>query len=91
MAHNGQDDHFGQNGLIPNWILAFARPKWSKMVHFGLESSILVHLVRILYDKQICITYSFTVESFSFVCWAGPTGRELPNKFPYLGVPEYSR
>ena len=29
------NDHFGQNGLIPNWILAFARPKWTKMVHFG--------------------------------------------------------
>ena len=26
---------------------------------------------------------------FSAVCWAEPTGRELPNMFPYLGVPEY--
>ena len=35
MVQNGPNDHFGQNGLIPNWILAFARPKWTKMVHFG--------------------------------------------------------
>ena len=26
MAQNGPNDHFGQNDLIPNWILAFARP-----------------------------------------------------------------
>ena len=30
-----QYDHFGQNDLIPNWILVFARPKWTKRVHFG--------------------------------------------------------
>ena len=41
--------------------------------------------------KQKCITYSFIVDSpnilgnFSVVCWAEPTGRELPNIFPYLG------
>ena len=35
IAQNGPNDHFGRSGLIPNWILAFARPKWSKMVHFG--------------------------------------------------------
>ena len=35
MDQNGPHDHFGQNGLIPNWILAFASPKWTKMVHFG--------------------------------------------------------
>ena len=35
MVQNGPNDHFGQNDLIPNWILAFARPKWTKMVHFG--------------------------------------------------------
>ena len=35
MDQNGPNDHFGQNDLIPNWILAFARPKWTKMVHFG--------------------------------------------------------
>ena len=29
---------------IPNWILAFARPTWTEMVHFGLKRSILVHL-----------------------------------------------
>ena len=41
---NGSNDHFGQNDLIPNRILlAFARPKWTKMAHFGLERSILVH------------------------------------------------
>ena len=44
MVQNGPNDHFGQNDLIPNWILAFARPKWTKMVHFGLTRSILVHL-----------------------------------------------
>ena len=32
---DGPNDHFGQNGLIPNRILAFARPKWTKMAHFG--------------------------------------------------------
>ena len=35
MGQNGPNDHFGQNDLIPNRILAFARPKWTKMVHFG--------------------------------------------------------
>ena len=35
MVQNGPNDHFGQNDLIPNWILAFARPEWTKMVHFG--------------------------------------------------------
>ena len=34
MVQNGHFDHFGQNDLIPNWILA----------HFGLKRSILVHL-----------------------------------------------
>ena len=29
------NDHFGQSDLIPNRILAFARPRWTKMVHFG--------------------------------------------------------
>ena len=44
MVQNGPNDHVGPNDLIPNWILAFARPKWTKMVHFGLKRSILVHL-----------------------------------------------
>ena len=35
MVQNGPNDHFGQNDLIQNQILAFARPKWTKMVHFG--------------------------------------------------------
>ena len=35
MVQNGPNGHFGQNDLILNWILAFARPKWTKMVHFG--------------------------------------------------------
>ena len=35
MVQNGLNDHFGQNNLIPNPILAFARPKWTKMVRFG--------------------------------------------------------
>ena len=26
------------------FYLAFTRPKWTKMVHFGLKNSILVHL-----------------------------------------------
>ena len=26
---------FGQSDLIPNWILACARPKWTKLVDFG--------------------------------------------------------
>ena len=45
LDQNGPKDHFGQNDLIPNWILAFVRPKWTKMVHFGpfgLKGSILV-------------------------------------------------
>ena len=29
-----------QHDLIPNWILAFARPKWSILVHFSLKRSI---------------------------------------------------
>ena len=32
MAQNGQNDHFGQNDLIPNRILV--DQKWTKMVHF---------------------------------------------------------
>ena len=43
LDQNGPNDHFGQNDLIPNRILAFARPKWTKMVHFGPKRSILVH------------------------------------------------
>ena len=35
LDKNGPNDHFGQNDVIPNWISAFARPKWTKMVHFG--------------------------------------------------------
>ena len=35
MVQSGPNDHFGQNDLIPNRILAFARPKWTKMVQFG--------------------------------------------------------
>ena len=35
MVQNGPNDHFGQDDLIPNRILAFARLKWTKMVHFG--------------------------------------------------------
>ena len=35
MVENGQNDRFGQNDLIPNWILAFARLTWINMVHFG--------------------------------------------------------
>ena len=35
MVQNGPNDHFGQNGLIPNRILAFARLKWTKIAHFG--------------------------------------------------------
>ena len=35
LVQNGPNDHFGQNDLVPNWSLAFPRPKWTKMVHFG--------------------------------------------------------
>ena len=40
MAQNGPNDHFGQNDLIPNWILVFAilvhfGPFWLEEVHFG--------------------------------------------------------
>ena len=35
MAQNCPNDHFGQNDLVPNQILAFARPKCTKMVRFG--------------------------------------------------------
>ena len=32
---NGPNDHFGQNDLFrTGFYLAFARPKWTKMVHF---------------------------------------------------------
>ena len=40
MAQNGQNDHFGQNDLIPNRILVFAR-FWSILAQ---ERSILVRL-----------------------------------------------
>ena len=39
MVQNGR-----QNDLIPNWTLAFARPKWTKMVHFGRFWPEEVHL-----------------------------------------------
>ena len=42
MVQNGPNDHFGQNDLILNWILAFARPKWTILSiwpHFGLFRS----------------------------------------------------
>ena len=42
LDQNGPNDHVGQNDLIPNRILALARPKRTKMVHFGLKRSILV-------------------------------------------------
>ena len=38
LVQNGPNDHFGQNDLIPNWILAFAvhfGPFWPEEVHFG--------------------------------------------------------
>ena len=35
MKQNGPNDHFGQNDLIPNWILAFGRSKWTNIVHSG--------------------------------------------------------
>ena len=44
LDQNGHLGHFVQNDLRQNWFLAFARPKWTKMVHFGLMRSILVHL-----------------------------------------------
>ena len=44
MVQNGANDHFGQNDLISNRNVAFASPKWSILVHFGLKRSILVHL-----------------------------------------------
>ena len=43
LDQNGPNDHFGQNALIPNWISALARPRWTKMVHFGLKRSVEVH------------------------------------------------
>ena len=33
MVQDGPNDHVGQNGLYSE--LAFARPKWTKMVYFG--------------------------------------------------------
>ena len=44
LDQNGPNDHFGQTDLIPNWNFAFARPKWTKLVHFSLKRTILVHL-----------------------------------------------
>ena len=43
IAQNCPNDHFGQSDLIPNRILAFARPKWTILVHFGPRRSILFH------------------------------------------------
>ena len=44
---NGPNDHSGQNDLIPNWILALARPTWTKIVHFGPFWPEEVHLVHL--------------------------------------------
>ena len=40
VVQNGPSDHFGQNGFTLNWIVAFARPKWTgpfwpNEVYFG--------------------------------------------------------
>ena len=38
MDQNGPNDRFGQNDLIPNWILAFARhvgPFWTILAGRG--------------------------------------------------------
>ena len=42
MVQNGPNDHFGQNDLIPNWILIIREtnmdhfgPFWLAGVHFG--------------------------------------------------------
>ena len=43
LDQNGQNDHFGKNDLIPNWNLAFAGQKWTKMAHFGPFWSIEVY------------------------------------------------
>ena len=43
MVQNGPNDQFGQNDLIPNWILASNGPKWTKMAHFGPFWSEEVH------------------------------------------------
>ena len=61
---------FGQNDLIPNWILAFARPKWNKMVYFGPiwpEEDHLVHLgpPTVLWPFVIC----FPPPQVSLLCF----------------------
>ena len=42
MDQNGPNDHFGQNDIISNWILEFARPFWSTLVHLGPPNRTLV-------------------------------------------------
>ena len=61
LDQNGPNDHFGQNALIPNWILAFPRPKWTMLVHFGpFRSTVLWPFLKILADFQsISIVLSF--------------------------------
>ena len=79
MVKNGQNDHFGQNDLIPNWILAFARPKWTKMVHFGPKRSILVHLgpPTVLLWPVLNLSWVFTIPIMAlgvvaFLAWKRP-------------------
>ena len=51
MVQNGPNDHFGQNCLIPNRILAFARPKWTILVHLGPPTVLWPFLMIILMTR----------------------------------------
>ena len=88
-----QTTHFGQNDLIPNRTLAFARPKWTKLVHFlvhfGLKRSILVHLgpptvpwpilKHCLSSRSILKCKSNTIASKSVLeSWKTPSKTQVP-------------
>ena len=50
LDQNGPNDHFGQNDIVPNRILAFARPRWSILVHLG-PPTVLGHLNKDLAER----------------------------------------
>ena len=55
---NWSNDHFGQIDLIANRLLAFARPKWTKMANQSkryLETNETV--VKPYSDKNRCVSF----------------------------------
>ena len=55
MVQNGPNDHFGRNALNPNWILAFAGPKWTIVLVFMGCRTIIARYVAKWGIAQMCL------------------------------------